>query len=102
MSRNFEIGGVYSVERAGCYLEKEGGRRVQLRHGDMIQYTGNVIHGGHYQSDPIPTDHFTVYGAGGGDHPHYGAYGEFHPNDWGHADARNKHLSKLYDADEVA
>ncbi len=103
MSRKFEIGGVYSVERAGCYLEKEGGGRIKLRVGDMIQYAGNVIHGGHYQSDPIPTDHFTVYGSGtGGDHPHVGEYGEFWPNDWGVADAKHKHLSKLYDAEEVS
>ena len=74
---------------------------VEMEGGVFIG--GAHTRGGHYQSDPIPTDHFTVYGSGtGGDHPHVGEYGEFWPNDWGVADAKHKHLSKLYDAEEVS
>lgn len=95
----YKVGNVYTVEIRGAWLEPEYGERIKLHVGDMLQYTGSRNPGRHYQSDPVPLDHFKVWGSHDGeiDHPAYGKEGAFWPNNWGNAQG----LAHLYDADEL-
>jgi len=64
------------------------GETIQVRKDDLVEYLGNYIFGGSYQSDPIPEDHFRLLGGSqpcDEDHPHHGAEGTFDLGacDWG-------------------
>ena len=74
-----------STWRNRSHLRTEQGKEIPLKDGDLIEYLGTYRHGGQYQSDPIPTDHFELVGPVGNRDNFIGQKGEFWPNEMGDA-----------------
>lgn len=97
---SYRVGNIYTVEtsKASILPSDPSKPEIRLHQGDMLEYLGRYTQRRHYQSDPIETDHFRLWGTHDGEHrAGYGAEGEYWPNKWGHA----RGLAHLYDADEV-
>lgn len=69
-------------------LHTAEGKTVKVEKYDMLEYLGRYNARGHYQSDPVPEDHFRFLGGSqlcDEDHPECGAEGPLSPlaTNWG-------------------